>query len=41
MDLKEGYKYEQGLSSELSGYEDSKEAVRAFFDKRDPIFNGR
>ncbi|MFB4163842.1 enoyl-CoA hydratase-related protein [Alteribacillus sp. JSM 102045] len=41
MDLKEGYKFEQGLSSELSGYEDSKEAVRAFFEKREPVFIGR
>ncbi len=38
MGLKEGYELEQGLSGELSGYEDSKEAVRAFFEKREPVF---
>lgn len=41
MELKEGYEFEQGLSGELSGYEDSKEAVRAFFEKRDPVFKGK
>ncbi|MFB4163907.1 enoyl-CoA hydratase-related protein [Alteribacillus sp. JSM 102045] len=41
MDLKEGYKFEQSLSKELSAYDDSKEAVKAFFEKRDPVFSGR
>ncbi|WP_078429402.1 enoyl-CoA hydratase-related protein [Alkalihalobacterium alkalinitrilicum] len=41
MDLKKGYKFEQSLSGELSGYEDSKEAVQAFFEKRDPVFKGK
>jgi enoyl-CoA hydratase len=41
MGLKEGYEFEQSLSGELSGYEDSKEAVRAFFEKREPVFKGK
>ncbi|OLS40739.1 crotonase [Bacillus sp. MRMR6] len=41
MNLKEGYEFEQGLSGELSAYEDSKEAVNAFFEKREPVFKGK
>ena len=40
-DLKSGYEFEQGLTRELSGYEDSKEAVNAFVDRRTPVYTGR
>ena len=40
-DLKTGYEFEQGLTRELSGYEDSKEAVNAFLDRRTPVYTGR
>ncbi|MFC5064862.1 enoyl-CoA hydratase-related protein [Actinomycetospora atypica] len=41
MDLKSGYEFEQGLTRELSGHEDSKEAVNAFLERRDPVYTGR
>jgi enoyl-CoA hydratase len=41
MELKPGYEFEQGLTGELSGYEDPKEAIRAFFERRPPRYTGR
>lgn len=41
MDLKSGYQFEQSLTGELSGYEDSKEAVAAFFERREPRYTGK
>ncbi|MBC2640755.1 MULTISPECIES: enoyl-CoA hydratase-related protein [unclassified Rhodococcus (in: high G+C Gram-positive bacteria)] len=41
MDLKAGYEFEQSLTAELSGYEDSKEAVNAFIERRAPVYTGR
>lgn len=41
MDLKAGYEFEQSLTTELSGYEDSKEAVNAFVERRTPVYTGR
>jgi enoyl-CoA hydratase len=41
MDLKCGYEFEQGLSGELSAYADSKEAQRAFFERREPQYTGQ
>lgn len=40
MDLKSGYAYEQQLSGELSAYDDAKEAVKAFFERREPRYTG-
>jgi len=40
MELKPGYEYEQGLTGELSGYDDPKEAIRAFFERRPPRYTG-
>ena len=41
MDLKSGYEFEQGLTGELSGHEDPKEAITAFFERRPPRYTGR
>lgn len=41
MDLKDGYKLEQSGTSALATTEDSKEAQRAFFERRPPVYKGR
>ncbi|MBR0833474.1 enoyl-CoA hydratase/isomerase family protein [Bradyrhizobium manausense] len=38
MGLKDGYRFEQNLTVEMTQHEDSKEAMRAFMEKRDPVF---
>ena len=38
LDMREGYRVEQGYTTELSLSEDGVEARRAFFEKRKPVF---
>jgi enoyl-CoA hydratase len=40
LDTKTGYELEQGLSGELSAYDDSHEAQRAVLERREPQYTG-
>jgi len=41
MSLRDGYRFEQNMTGELVKHEDSREAMRAFVEKRPPVFKGR
>jgi enoyl-CoA hydratase/carnithine racemase len=41
MTLRDGYRFEQNMTAELARYEDSREALLAFVERREPVFKGR
>lgn len=41
MPVRDGYRYEQNITVALSKTDDTKEAQRAFFEKREPRYTGR
>jgi enoyl-CoA hydratase len=41
MPARDGYRYEQTITADLSHTEDAREAQRAFIERRKPVFKGR
>ena len=41
MRLRDGYRFERNMTMELSHDEESAEAMRAYLEKRTPVFEGR
>lgn len=41
LDVKAGYQFEQSLTTDLSAHPDAKEAVTAFFERREPRYSDR